>query len=261
MSQASVRPPRMAACLVDLFAPGEQAESITGDLLEEFSDLESKLGAASARRWYWRQSVKTIWHFIGAGFSVAPWSIVGAVVGGFLLLSFGRWLPEQAIEAVFARYPVHAHRYWHVYVFCITHSILIGSLTESMLIGWVVAVATKGKEMVATMTLTVLLAALGGVFCSTDDILIGSLIESMLVGCLVALAAKGKEMVPTMALTVLLAAQSGVRLVQLARHWPQYLFLLPLLVFMFFGNSIMIVTGGVIVRKSRSAGARRPSAA
>lgn len=66
MSQASfVQPPRIAAWLVDLFTPVKQAESIPGDLLEEFLDLTSKLGVARARRWYWRQSLKTIAHLIG----------------------------------------------------------------------------------------------------------------------------------------------------------------------------------------------------
>jgi hypothetical protein len=46
-SQASlVQPPRVAAWLVDLFTPGEQAESILGDILEEFSDVATKSGVA-----------------------------------------------------------------------------------------------------------------------------------------------------------------------------------------------------------------------
>ena len=68
-----VRPPRMAVWLVDLFTPNKQSESIPGDLLEEFSELASKSGVASARRWYWRQSVKTVAHLIATGFLVAPW--------------------------------------------------------------------------------------------------------------------------------------------------------------------------------------------
>ncbi len=61
MSQAPfVQPPRIAVWFVDLFIPYEQAESIPGELLEEFSDLASKSGLVSARRWYWRQTAKTI---------------------------------------------------------------------------------------------------------------------------------------------------------------------------------------------------------
>src|SRR5258707_14720044 len=101
MRQTSfVRAPRIAAWLIELVTPHEQAESIPGDLLEEFSELASRSGLTSARRWYWRQSVKTIAHLAGAGFRVAPWSIVGTVLGGYLLLAFGESLPERAIVAV-----------------------------------------------------------------------------------------------------------------------------------------------------------------
>jgi len=42
-----VQPPRIAAWSVDLFIPNQQAESIPGELLEEFSDLASKSGLAA----------------------------------------------------------------------------------------------------------------------------------------------------------------------------------------------------------------------
>ena len=72
-----VRPPRIAVWLVDLFTPNKQSESIPGDLLEEFSEHASKSGVASARRWYWRQSVKTVARLIATGFLVAPWLTAG----------------------------------------------------------------------------------------------------------------------------------------------------------------------------------------
>jgi hypothetical protein len=114
MSQAFVEPPRIAAWLVDLFAPGEQAESITGDFLEEFSDLAAKSGVAHARRWYWRQSLKTITHLVGAGFRGAPWTITGSVLGGYVLLTFGGSLPERAIVSVlqFSRHHVTPYYTW-----------------------------------------------------------------------------------------------------------------------------------------------------
>src|SRR5438309_11999022 len=81
-----VQPPPFAIWLVDLFTPDEEGEAIQGDLLEEYSELALKCGVASARGWYWRQSVKSIAHLIGTGFRVAPWSVVGGVVGGCSLL-------------------------------------------------------------------------------------------------------------------------------------------------------------------------------
>jgi hypothetical protein len=51
MTKASlVQPPRLAVWLVNLFTPYEQAESIPGDLFEEFSAVAPKSGVASARR-------------------------------------------------------------------------------------------------------------------------------------------------------------------------------------------------------------------
>jgi len=204
-------PPRIATWLVDLFTPDEQAESIPGDLLEEFSQLASKSGVASARRWYWRQSVKTIAHLIATGFRAAPWTILGAVVAGFLLRRFGSALPEHAIELFFDAFPVFAHNHWRVYVFCVTNGFLIGGLLESILIGCIVAAVSKGREMVATITLAALLVAL-----------------------------------------------NVVTLVQVARHWPVHLFIPEIVVFI-FGNSIMTVMGGAVVRNARSALSRRAS--
>lgn len=162
MSQASfVQPPRIAVWLVDLFTPVKQAESIPGDLLEEFLDLTSKLGVARARRWYWRQSLKTIAHLIGSGFRFAPWRIGGAVLIGYHLGWGGYWLSEKAVVAVHYRYQVYAHI--DAYVFWLIYGILIERLIEPMLIGCFVALMAKDREMVATVTLGLIVGASSGV--------------------------------------------------------------------------------------------------
>jgi hypothetical protein len=46
-----VRPPRIASWLVNLFAAGEEVESLLGDMLEKFSHLASKSGVAFAKNW------------------------------------------------------------------------------------------------------------------------------------------------------------------------------------------------------------------
>ncbi len=158
-------PPRMASWLVELFAPAAHAESIPGDLLEEFSDLVSKSGVGFARRWYWRQSVKTTAHLIAVGFRVAPWSIVGIVLGGYLLLAFGSsrsWV-EDAIVGVIQFRRHHVTQYYsnlEAYVDWLNTSILIGRLLMSLFIGCIVAAVAKGREMVATMTLGFIWAAM-----------------------------------------------------------------------------------------------------
>jgi hypothetical protein len=172
--QSGAHPPRIAAWLVDLFTSNEHAESIAGDLLEEFSAVESKSGVESARRWYWRQSAKTIGFLVSTGFRIAPWSTVGAVMGGCVLLWFGSSLPERAIVGFLDLRRHHVmpqHSRLDIYVFWLNTSILIGRLLFGLLIGWAVAIVAKEREMVATMTLgflygplntLVLLALIGG---------------------------------------------------------------------------------------------------
>jgi hypothetical protein len=161
-SQADlIQPPRVAAWLINLFAAVEEAESILGDLLEEFSQLASKSGVAAARSWYWRQTVKTVAHLAGTGFRVAPWSTAAAVVGGFFLLRLVSGLPERAIFAVLHRYQVFDHHF-NAYVFFATDGIAIGHVVASLFVGGIVALAAKGREMIATMTLGFFLCGLIG---------------------------------------------------------------------------------------------------
>lgn len=156
------QPPRIAAWLVNLFTPPEEGESILGDLLEEFSHLASKSGVAFARRWYWRQTARTIAHLARTGFCVAPWSTISAVAGGFLLRRFVFGLPERAIFAVLERYRVFDHHF-NAYLFFASTGIDIGRVITSMFVGCTVAVAAKRREMVATMMLGFVLSVFCGV--------------------------------------------------------------------------------------------------
>jgi hypothetical protein len=163
MSQTDfVQRPSIAVWLVHLFTSAEKGESILGDLIEECSHLASKSGVAVARRWYWRQTVKTVAHLAATGFRAAPWSTTAVVVVGFLLLRFVSGLPERAIFAVLERYRVFDYHF-HTYVFFATDGIAIGSVITSILGGCTVALAAKGREMVATMMLSLALGVLAGV--------------------------------------------------------------------------------------------------
>ncbi len=155
-----VQPPRLAVWLVNLFTPYEQSESILGDLLEEFSDLASKSGDALARYWFWRQSVKTVAHLIATGFLVVPWLIAGTVVGGWLLCSVFVWSTEKAVVAALYKYQVYAHI--DAYVFWLIYAVLIERLIEPFIIGCIIAMAAKGREMVVTTTLGLVIGATSG---------------------------------------------------------------------------------------------------
>ena len=214
MSEASlVQPPRIALWLIDLFTPDRQAESIPGDLLEEFSLLASKSGVASARSWYWRQSARTIVHLVGAGFRAAPWLMACVLVAGFLLFGFANQLPDKVIAAVTNRRLAYYQEHFNAYMFWMGDGILIGRVIVSMFVGCLVALAAKGREMVATVTLGLVLD-------------VGLLLDVL-----------------------------GY-LPWVAKHWPDYGFQLPFLMAR-FASSIAIIIGGGIVRKSRSAVARR----
>jgi hypothetical protein len=160
-SQANfVRPPRVATWLVKLFASTEE-ESILGDLLEEYSDLSSKSGIAFAQRWYWRQAVKTIAHLARAGFRGAPWSTTAAVIGGFLLHRFVSGLPDKLLSAVTDRYLTFWSTHFRAYVWML-NGMALEHFVVSMFVGCVVALVAKGREIIATMTLALVVCMLIG---------------------------------------------------------------------------------------------------
>jgi hypothetical protein len=154
-----IPPPRIAAWLLDLFSPSEEAEVILGDLLEEYSHLASASGVAFAQRWYWRQTLNTIAHLVYASFRRAPLSTIAAVVGGFLLRRLVAGLPERAIFAVLERYQVFDHHF-RAYVFFASTGIDIAHWVVFLLVGCVVAWGAKGREMAATTTLGLIFGAM-----------------------------------------------------------------------------------------------------
>ena len=155
----SVEPPRTATWLVSLFTLAGEAESILGDLLEEFSYLASNSGASFARKWYWRQALKTIAHLIPTAFSVAPWSTTAGVVGGFLTRRLLARLPGRTIFAVLERYQVYQYHF-KTYMFFASTGIDIGIFITFLCAGCIVALAAKGTEMAAAMVLSLIFGAM-----------------------------------------------------------------------------------------------------
>jgi hypothetical protein len=154
-----VRPPRVATWIVNLFASAD--ESILGDLLEEYSGLASESGVRFAQRWYWRQTVKTIPQLAGAGFRGAPWSTPAAVLGGFWLHRFVSRLPDKLLSAITDRYLAFWSTHFAAYMW-VLNGMVIEHVIGSMIVGYVVALAVKGREMIATMALGLVLCALIG---------------------------------------------------------------------------------------------------
>jgi hypothetical protein len=156
-----LQPPRLAVWLISLFAPVEDSQSIAGDLLEEFSCFAAKEGVAFARRWYWRQTVKSLTHLFGRGFRSAPWSTIAAVAGGFLLLRFVSGLPGMLLSALTDRYLAFWSTHFQAYSWMLK-GMLPAHLIAIMFVGAIVALVAKGREMVATMMLALVLSGLIG---------------------------------------------------------------------------------------------------
>lgn len=154
-------PPRLAVWLVGLFTSDQEAESIPGDLQEEFSHLALKSGIAVARRWYWRQALRTIAHLSGGAFLCAPWLTTAVVIGGFLLNRLVYWIPGTLLSVVTDRYLLYWSNHFKAYMFMATDGMMIAHFTASLFVGCVVALAARGREMLATMTLGFIRCALG----------------------------------------------------------------------------------------------------
>lgn len=168
MTPAAPQPPRIAVWLVSLFAPEQQAEAISGDLLEEFSQLAARSSESTARRWYWRQSVKTAAHLIGSGFRESPWLIALAVTVGYLMLSFGLKLPARAaVTALQYHRGVVLLLDWSSYFPRFVSAVRFGQLLVCVIVGSAVAAIAKGREMLPVCTLAALYTALFADHCIT----------------------------------------------------------------------------------------------
>ena len=53
-------PPRLALWILRSRLPAEDREFAIGDLEEEFLDRVERDGPARARRWYWRQALRSL---------------------------------------------------------------------------------------------------------------------------------------------------------------------------------------------------------
>jgi hypothetical protein len=148
-------PPRGAAWLLSLFANAEESDSILGDLSEEFSQLASQSGIACARRWYWRQTLKSLPHLIGSALRVTPWSTIAAVAGGFLVRRLMAGLPGFAIFSLVERFHIY-ERHFITYRFLVSTGIDFGHVLTFLLVGCVVALLARRREMTPAIALAMI---------------------------------------------------------------------------------------------------------
>jgi hypothetical protein len=156
----SPHPPAIAFWLISMFALGEEGESILGDLHEEFSLLAARSGEPSARNWYWRQTIKTLPRLANFAFRSAPWITLAAVVGGLLLRKLVAPLVGSATFAVLFKYEAFFEHHFRAYLFFASTGLDIEHLITFLLIGFIVAFAVRGREIIATAMLAMIFAAM-----------------------------------------------------------------------------------------------------
>lgn len=159
ISQPDAQPPRIATWLLALFTPAEVTDSILGDLLEEFSGLVIEPGLVFARRWYWRQTLRTIAHAGGYAVSSAPWLLLLAVLGGLWLIGFATRSSDHAMQTF-----LDAHRYYEshpdAYLFWSKFPLEMGRVIVCGLVGALVALTAKRMEMIAVIAISLIQLAL-----------------------------------------------------------------------------------------------------
>ena len=168
------QPPQSAAWLLTLFASANEAETILGDLLEEFSALVATSGRDSARKWYWRQTMGTVPRLVGPSLRAAPWSTAAVVAGGFLLRRLVGPLVGSTTFSLLDRYTEFFGNHFATFRFFASTGLDIEHLLSFLMIGFVVAWAAREREMTATAMLASIFAAMAVVGSTYAAIASGS---------------------------------------------------------------------------------------
>jgi hypothetical protein len=136
MTGHSAAPPPIAEWLVSLVASPEQTATILGDLHEEFSAIVSRSGAAPARCWYWRQSMRTMTHLIASQVRHAPKETAAFAIGGFALYILAERALQMSAEILGSHTPVY------FYLSAVPYWSIITALERYVLplmVGWTIA--------------------------------------------------------------------------------------------------------------------------
>jgi hypothetical protein len=144
-------PPRIAVWLVDLCALPDQSETILGDLSEEFTSIATNDGAAAARRWYWRQAMKTSAGLLLGQVQQGPWPLLAIALAGWYLPPIYGMAIQRGVGAIHARWQVYS--YIDAYSFWLLYGVLVRTVIVPMFAGWLVATAIRQRPIVAALVL------------------------------------------------------------------------------------------------------------
>lgn len=152
ISTDPVCPPRAALRLLNLCAGSAAADAIVGDLLEEYSAASAALDCAAARAWFWRETLRTIPHLLAAGFRSAPWPTAAALIAAYFLRRMTFQVPERLIVFILDRYRV-CDAHFNACMFWLSDGVVMGLVFLCALIGALLAIASKGREMTVAAAL------------------------------------------------------------------------------------------------------------
>lgn len=156
------QPRQWGAWLLGLFATCEERELIVGDLSEEYIQRASQSGGAAARRWYWRQILRSLPHLVSSAFRTSPWKTAMAVVVGFEFRRLMGRLTEPAIFALIDRFQIYEHHFG-TYRFLASTGIDIGHLITFLMVGSLAALIARRSEMAAAISLSLIYAGMAAV--------------------------------------------------------------------------------------------------
>jgi len=152
----------LAQWLLELVVPADQSECIHGDLTEEYSVILQQQGAAAAVRWYRGQALRTAARFLLKQFRAVP-ILLAALVSAEFARGTASWLVTQAVIALLKGYPVY--HYVNARAFYLFYGLLIETLALPLLMGWLAARLTRGREVAIAITLTLPSLLLVGWWC------------------------------------------------------------------------------------------------
>jgi hypothetical protein len=153
-----VRPPRTALWLVDQFAAPDQREALIGDLQEEFTAVLATRGITPARRWFWRQTTRTLVHLIAASIRKSPARLLLSMLAGLLLWWNVPSVVEEGVRRMHHRWNVYD--YIDAYSFWLLYAVLVENVIAPVLVGSLLALANKGRESVPSAGLAVVILVL-----------------------------------------------------------------------------------------------------
>lgn len=148
-------PPRLGLSLLKVLLSSDEYDAAVGDVIEEFTDRARVSGVTTARRWFWRQTWKTIGHFLLGQFRETP-VVTAATIVAALLLLYSKEPASLAVKVILANY--HPYSYVSAPTFWFFFDIPIASFLTPLLICWLSLMVSKGREMAVMLTVSLLSA-------------------------------------------------------------------------------------------------------